>query len=427
MVKKVKIEKDAKGRKFIKIGNKKLYIGQNISTKLLKTLLNIGYVQNLIINLNNRRKRRKAAGQSASLTPAEKAKLKDLEIKRAQLAAQVEIAQIKQKQKEKEKEKIEKVAPARADAPANLSSSSASAIEEPHSNEEVGGDSNSPPHPQEEEPESQIPKPPEKPPEKGKKKRGPYLKSSLKGLWGDAETKNVRKIINDRKLSKEQKVKEVNKYALAKNLPLIDNNFKKVAPQHDEKEEKGNLNAFLADDKSPPGGKSDSEDGLYSDQIDKIMNKLKPKGYLGCVARDEIKGLIKKAQPGKPAGFISNIDTSKQKGSHWVAVYIDPKSSLEYYDSFAEEMPKSMEPDVFKLADKIKTADFLKYKTNGVIQQDDKSANCGFFAMRFLIDRMDRGKSFVEATGYDKAIADKSKENEKQIERLKKMRPFSYL
>jgi len=432
--KKVKIEKDAKGRKFIKIGNKKLYIGQNISTKLLKTLLNIGYVQNLIINLNNRRKRRKAAGQSASLTPAEKAKLKDLEIKRAQLAEQVKIAQIKEEAKSAKKSvrKTKKVAPVQADASA-----------------QVSADSKSPPRLQE------APASSSSAVEEEKEKRRPYLKSALKRIWGDAHANNtdISKIIGDKNLTPEQKDEEANKYAAANNLPLIiftGDKYEKVVPpdhgHHEEKEEKGNLGDFLADkshnvevkdvkvknepkDTNPPvpsgEGKvakyendshrrEDDEKGLYSDEIDKVMKYLRPKGYVGCIAKDEIKDL--KVKHGKPCGFVVNLDTTKQKGSHWVAVNIVPNSAVEYFDSFGAYPSKDMEQNIWDLAWKVLTTNYPKWKVNTVKKQDAKSSNCGFFAMQFLIDRMDRGKSFIEATGYDD-----SKRGEERVERFKTM------
>ena len=69
----------------------------------------------------------------------------------------------------------------------------------------------------------------------------------------------------------------------------------------------------------------------------------------------------------------------------------------------------------------------LKLKENQVIQQSDDSSNCGYFCIRFLIDRF-RGQSFSSATGYD----DKMKinmigKNEAEIEKMKHTKPFSYI
>ena len=59
--------------------------------------------------------------------------------------------------------------------------------------------------------------------------------------------------------------------------------------------------------------------------------------------------------------------------------------------------------------------------------QSDNSSNCGWFCCAFLIDRF-RGKSFSEATGYDDRIKiNHINKDEKEIERLKNMPPFSYI
>ena len=75
----------------------------------------------------------------------------------------------------------------------------------------------------------------------------------------------------------------------------------------------------------------------------------------------------------------------------------------------------------------LKPENLLKIKENRVLSQKDSSANCGYFAMAFLIDRL-RGKSFSEATGYDERMKiDLREKNEKEIERMKNQAPFKYL
>ena len=61
------------------------------------------------------------------------------------------------------------------------------------------------------------------------------------------------------------------------------------------------------------------------------------------------------------------------------------------------------------------------------MQQSDDSSNCGWFCIRFLIDRF-RNKSFSSATGYDDKIKiNEANKNEKEIGRLKDTKPFSYI
>jgi LmbE family N-acetylglucosaminyl deacetylase len=134
---------------------------------------------------------------------------------------------------------------------------------------------------------------------------------------------------------------------------------------------------------------------------------------------------------GAKIGFIMNLSNhdAKSGGTHWVAVWIDPvqDKSVEYYDSFSRAPPPSLMKDIKHIVDKINPDVFLKFKQNRVVQQSADSDNCGQFSMRFLMDRM-RGKSFSESTGFDEkmkmhAVA----KNEKEIEKLKKLPPFTYI
>ena len=130
--------------------------------------------------------------------------------------------------------------------------------------------------------------------------------------------------------------------------------------------------------------------------------------------------------------FILNTDPNTKEGKHWQAVYIDARNgpessnSLEFYDSFGESMPEDVLNDCKKLIKKMKPDNYLKLKENKVVMQDDKTQNCGYFAMQFLIDRY-RGKTFSEATGFDKINLNRAKQDEKQIEKLKDMAPFKYI
>ena len=57
----------------------------------------------------------------------------------------------------------------------------------------------------------------------------------------------------------------------------------------------------------------------------------------------------------------------------------------------------------------------------------DTTSNCGYFCCQFLIDRF-RGKSFAEASGFDDRIKiNDSEHREKEIEKLKNQKPFSYI
>ena len=177
-------------------------------------------------------------------------------------------------------------------------------------------------------------------------------------------------------------------------------------------------------------GKSDV-DGLYDDQIDQVMSHYKE--YLGTIMSDQIKNLLPLIKPQSRVCFIINTDPSSKSGTHWCGVFIDARNgpessnSLEYYDSFARPIPPAMLDDLKLIVKMLHPENLLKIKENRVIAQKDSSSNCGWFCLRFLIDRL-RGKSFSEATGYDERMKiDLREKNEKEIERMKNQAPFKYL
>jgi len=143
--------------------------------------------------------------------------------------------------------------------------------------------------------------------------------------------------------------------------------------------------------------------GLYDDQLEKMMKMYQPE-FKGVIARDEIKTLLPKIQPKSRVGFILNLDPADKAGSHWVAIFIDARSSgsksIEYFDSFGRVIPDDILKDLKLLVEMLQPGTLLKLKSNHVVMQDDKSSNCGYFAMRFLIDRF-RGVPFSDATGFN--------------------------
>ena len=181
----------------------------------------------------------------------------------------------------------------------------------------------------------------------------------------------------------------------------------------------------------PRGHGSTQERGLYNDQIDRIMSRFKD--FKGCIMHNEIKKLLPDIQPHSRVAFVINTDPSNKEGQHWQAVYIDARdgpessNSIEWFDSFARPIPKDTLEDLKLVIKCLKPVTILKLKENKVVQQSDKSSNCGYFCMRFLIDRF-RNQSFASATGYDDRIKiNHINKDEKEIERLKNMPPFNYV
>ena len=166
--------------------------------------------------------------------------------------------------------------------------------------------------------------------------------------------------------------------------------------------------------------------GLSTDEIDDMVKPILKDMYLGTLPADFNKFLPKKLNGGR-FGFVMNTDPSSKEGKHWVSVIIDLENdlSVEYFDSFGREPSKKFMKEIKKLIDKLKPHTYLKFKTSRVQVQDKNTQNCGFFAMKFLIDRLKNGMSFVDATGYKNDIVDDSVEGENKIKQLKNK--FGYI
>ena len=154
--------------------------------------------------------------------------------------------------------------------------------------------------------------------------------------------------------------------------------------------------------------------GLYDTQIHKIMEN-KAKRFVPVIMSDEIPTLLPYVSPKtKEFGFIINSTSSKTSGQHWRAVFIDvPNSEIDYYDSLVSQPTKEFLRDIKLLVDKINPNTYMKLKINMIKQQADDTENCGFFAMRFILDRF-KNRSFKYASG-----GDKSDIGEYEIEKFK--------
>ncbi len=166
--------------------------------------------------------------------------------------------------------------------------------------------------------------------------------------------------------------------------------------------------------------------GLDDAQIDNIMRKYPE--YLGCIASDEIDLLD--PTPRAINCFVINTDPHNKGGEHWQAVFCNARPhgsmSLEFYDSFGRKPSMELMKQLKDFANKLDAKTYLKFKENRVCVQSDATMNCGFFAVKFLIDRL-RGKSFAEATGYDDHIVKNVKDGEHGIEEFKHQVGFGYI
>lgn len=167
-------------------------------------------------------------------------------------------------------------------------------------------------------------------------------------------------------------------------------------------------------------GQSDSE-------LNRIM--IKYQEYLGTIAHNEIETkILPRIKARSRICFVINTDSASKAGEHWQAVFADARpggsNSIEFYDSYADSIDKVVMRGIKHIVEKLDAPTYLKFKENKIRAQNGRSSNCGFFATKFLIDRL-RGKPFADASGYNESAI-----LEPNIEKWKHtlhIQPFSYL
>jgi hypothetical protein len=166
------------------------------------------------------------------------------------------------------------------------------------------------------------------------------------------------------------------------------------------------------------GGAIGGDDGLWNTEIDEIFKDKLPEEYIPVISNDEMPSLCKYINKDtEKFGFIINTDNHDKQGSHWKAVFISrPEASVEIYDSLVSIPDEKFMKDLFKLVDCFRDNIMYKVKVNMIRDQSEKTENCGYFAVNFLINRF-KGKKFKNATLFDKV--DKSGDGEKDIQKFK--------
>lgn len=160
-------------------------------------------------------------------------------------------------------------------------------------------------------------------------------------------------------------------------------------------------------------GQKEGHDGLYGSEILEIMEPYREHGFKGVFAADQVHE-IPVSKEDKIVSFIMNLDKQKKPGSHWVSVYIDPEESLEYYDSLGKEPTPLFQGEITRVIQNLQPEVYLKFKVNKVKHQHSLSKNCGWHAMRFLMDRYS-GKPFKECSGYTDLKEDEAKKMKKKF------------
>lgn len=179
-----------------------------------------------------------------------------------------------------------------------------------------------------------------------------------------------------------------------------------------------------------------SDDGLYNDQIEKVLKK-RIKDYVPVIPADKTNDLLKYVARGdKRFGAVVNTVDSNSDGTgkngnsigHWTSVFInnaDDFPTIEYFDPLVQnDIPDKLYNTLRKIARKMNPEMMFKFKPNMIRRQDIKTSTCGYHSMKFLDDRYNN-IAFHEASGYDNFIeenkgADDSLDGEKDIAEYKK-------
>lgn len=183
-------------------------------------------------------------------------------------------------------------------------------------------------------------------------------------------------------------------------------------------------------------GGGDDDDGLYNDEIEKILTK-RIKDYVPVIPADKTNDLLKYVARGdKRFSAVINTADSKSDGTgkngnsmgHWTSVYInneDDFPTIEYFDPLVQnDIPDRLYNTLRKIARTMNPEMMFKFKPNMIRRQNIKTSTCGYHSMKFLDDRYN-GMPFHEASGYDNFIeqnkgADDSLDGEKDIDDYKK-------
>lgn len=143
---------------------------------------------------------------------------------------------------------------------------------------------------------------------------------------------------------------------------------------------------------------------LTNFDIDKKLQNVK--NYKGTFMSDALPERI--ADNGS---YVVNLDKQRDDGTHWVAIYNDPKNDyVEYFDSFGLQPNKDTERFLRTSGKSI--------KMNSTQLQHLMSKSCGYFAIWYIQER-NKGKSQYDVI-YSMSM-DNPLENEGRIKQYFKL------
>lgn len=132
--------------------------------------------------------------------------------------------------------------------------------------------------------------------------------------------------------------------------------------------------------------------GLYTDQIDLILrsNARTKHPYEGTFPSDKLETISVHKYP---SCYIVNSDKSTKPGRHWLCVYVSSPSRINFFDSYALDLPNYS--DIDKFVHRIGGDGATIYSLSGTPLQSDFSDVCGHWCIAFA-DLLSSGVQFNE-------------------------------
>lgn len=110
--------------------------------------------------------------------------------------------------------------------------------------------------------------------------------------------------------------------------------------------------------------------------------------YLGTFMKDELTKI--KLPKDKVSMLIMNLETTKEDGSHWEAVYYDPQGKVEEDRDLPIAFDAYGTPPPEEFIMMLKANNLSHYKFNSTRLQLGMTTSCGYYCVKFLFD-MKRG------------------------------------
>ncbi len=152
-----------------------------------------------------------------------------------------------------------------------------------------------------------------------------------------------------------------------------------------------------------PKGMPGSHDWLSTTEIDNVMTQFEPLfpdfKYIGCFPSDFFR-LNPREFPGEvvlrypKSALVFNLDSSKQPGSHWVAVFFESHAgnlTIEYFDPTGKPPNRNIKQFL-----DTPPLDAAEYKESTYKHQKGDT-ECGVYSLYYIIERL-MGRSFTDSS-----------------------------